>query len=257
LLIIENDAASFERLYLVNAMSYVTYFVVALSLKGVGGRIERDPDDEKPVGGYREVFADGRLVRLAGGGLLLLICGYASVEAGLSVFATTYVDLSPKWLGVIFGVNTFTIVGLQAYVLKKMVNRSRTRLMGLVGILWSVSWLVIALSIQTRELTAIFLLCLSQFIFAIGEMLWAPIAPAIANELAPDHLRGRYNAMISLQWGLASSVGPLIAGITLGRGHPYAWTLLLAAGSVGAAFVMISLRKHLTAQQDGRDSVAA
>lgn len=252
LLIIEGDAESFKRLYIINALSYVTYFVVAISLKGVGGRIEHDPDEEKPTGGYRDVFADRRLVRLALGGLIMLICGYASVESGLAIFTTEFVDLSPKWLGVIFAVNTFTIVGLQALTLKWMNLKSRSRLLGLVGLLWSGSWLVIAFSIQTTGLVAVFLLCTSQFVFAIGEMLWAPISPAMANELAPEHLRGRYNAMISLQWGVAGSIGPLITGMTLGRGHPLVWTLTLAVGSLFAAYLMLTLRRFLTAEQDGR-----
>lgn len=257
LLIIEGDTSSFERLYYLNSISYVAYFVIAISLKGVGGRVEHDPEVEQQSGGYKEVFADRRLVRLAVGGLLMLICGYASVEAGLAIFTTEFVGLSPKWLGVIFGVNTFTIVSLQAFILKWMDHKSRTRLLGLVGVMWACSWIVIALTVQTSGVFAVFLLCASQFVFAIGEMLWAPISPAMANELAPDHLRGRYNAMISLQWGVANTIGPLITGLTLGRGHPFAWTLSLAAGCLIAGYLMVTLKRYLTAEQDGRKVTAA
>ena len=256
LLIVENDAASFERLYIINSFCYITYFVAALTIKGVSGK---SPDPEPPPagqtagpGGYREVFADRRIIRLSVASLLLLVCGYASVEAGLAVFTTTQLHLSPKWLGVIFGVNTFSIVALQAPILRRMNGRSRTRLLGFVGLLWGASWAIVAITTATTGLIAVTLLCVSQLVFAVGETLWSPISPAIANDLAPEHLRGRYNAVVSLQWGLSGSIGPLIAGLTLGRGHALLWTGILVAGSLIAAYFLTSLRSQLTPEQDGR-----
>lgn len=251
LMVIANDAASFERLYYLNAASYVSYFLIALTLK-VGRGPETHEEEELSEGGYREVFRDRAMVRLSLSSLLMLVSGYASIEAGLSLFATAHVGLSPKWLGVIFGVNTATIVLAQTFVLKWSHRRSRSRLLTGVGLLWAVSWIVVALSVPTGGATAVVLLCVSQFIFALGETLWSPIAPALANELAPINLRGRYNALSSLQWNVANAVGPLIAALTLGQNLPYLWISALLVGCLIAAGLMSRLSQILTPEQDGR-----
>ncbi len=49
--------------------------------------------------------------------------------------------------------------------------------------------------------------------FALGETLWSPVAPALLNELAPEHLRGRYNSFQSLLWGVSGAIGPMITGL--------------------------------------------
>jgi MFS family permease len=251
LMVIANDAASFERLYYLNAASYLFYFLIMLTMK-VGRGPETHQEEELSEAGYKEVFKDRVMVRLTLSSLLLLTAGYASIEAGLALFATIHVGLSPNWLGVIYGANTATIVLAQTYVLKWSHRKSRSRLLTAVGFLWAFSWLVVAIAVPTGNGFAVILLCLSQFIFALGETLWSPIAPALANELAPAHLRGRYNALSSLQWNVANAIGPLIAAATLGQNLPYLWIGTLLLGCLVAAFLMSRLGKILTPQQDGQ-----
>jgi hypothetical protein len=218
----------------------------------VGRGPETHQEEELSEAGYKEVFKDRVMVRLTLSSLLLLTAGYASIEAGLALFATIHVGLSPNWLGVIYGANTATIVLAQTYVLKWSHRKSRSRLLTAVGFLWAFSWLVVAIAVPTGNSFAVILLCLSQFIFALGETLWSPIAPALANELAPVHLRGRYNALSSLQWNVANAIGPLIAAATLGQNLPYLWIGTLLLGCLVAAFLMSRLGKILTPQQDGQ-----
>lgn len=251
LMVIANDAASFERLYYLNAASYLFYFLIMLTMK-VGRGPETHHEEELSESGYKEVFKDRVMVRLTVSSLLMLTAGYASIEAGLALFATIHVGLAPNWLGVIYGANTATIVIAQTYVLKWSHKKSRSRLLTSVGFLWAFSWLVVAISVPTGGSFAVILLCLSQFIFALGETLWSPIAPALANELAPAHLRGRYNALSSLQWNIANAIGPLIAAVTLGQNMPYLWIGILLVGCLVSALLMNRLGKILTPEQDGR-----
>ena len=254
LLVQEGVESSYQRLYLLNGVSYLFYFFVILSMRHIRGP---EVHHEELQGSYREVFQDRRIVKLSLAGLAMIISGYSSIEAGLAIFTTTVVDLPPNALGVIFGVNTFCIFTLQALILKKIQGHSRTRLLGLVGVLWCTSWSVVALSVPTTGAVALVLLSISQFIFAIGEMLWSPIMPSIANDIAPPHMRGRYNALISLQWGVANSIGPLLVALLFGRGQIFGWLALLMAGSLLSGLVLNSLRSSLTAEQDGRSEVAA
>ena len=47
-------------------------------------------------------------------------------------------------------------------------------------------------------------------VFALGETLLQPTIPALVNDLAPDHLRGRYNALSSASFSLPGIIAPVI-----------------------------------------------
>ena len=252
LLVRDGVAETFERLYLVNAATYVFGFLVVLSLTSVRGREIQELTEEQEAHGYAEVFRDRRVIRLIAGSLVLLACGYASVEAGMSIFTTLHVGLSAQTLGIIYGVNTFTIVALQPLMLKYIHRKSRIRLMSFVGVLWAVSWLITgsAMFFETAAV-AVFVLCIAQLIFAVGETLWSPVVPSLTNDMAPAHLRGRYNALLSLQWSISSAIGPIVVSVTLARGEVSTWIAVLFVGALVASAMLLSLRSRLTPFEDG------
>ena len=73
-------------------------------------------------------------------------------------------------------------------------------------------------------------LCVSQLIFAFGEMVHAPTNPSLLQELTPEHIRGRASALISLQWGFSGIAGPSMAGILIGAHQEQLWVVLMALG---------------------------
>jgi MFS family permease len=88
-------------------------------------------------------------------------------------------------------------------------------------------------------------------LFGLGETLWAPLAPAIVNDLAREDMRGRYNALQGMTWTVGSIVGPAMAGLLIGHGHPHVWVLCVVAGTALAAVLFLGLRRHLSDAQDG------
>ena len=54
-------------------------------------------------------------------------------------------------------------------------------------------------------------------VFPLGETLTQPTIPALVNDLAPDHLRARYNALSSAAFSLAAIIGPVTAGWLIGH----------------------------------------
>jgi MFS family permease len=52
-------------------------------------------------------------------------------------------------------------------------------------------------------------------VFALGETLMQPTIPAIANDLASDHTRGRYNAINAAAFQGGAITGPVAAGLLL------------------------------------------
>jgi MFS family permease len=248
-----SDPSTFTRLYLLDALSYLVYVAVLAPMRGVGvGPGGTVGGADVPQGGYREVLADRILVRVALLGLVLATCGYGAFQIALPVFVTEIGGMSVSWVAIAYTVNTLVIVALQLSVLKRMAGRSRTRMLLVVAVLWGLTWVILGVSGLLPGTLVIVGACLSSAVFALGEMLWAPVAPALVNDLAPDHLRGRYNSVQGLVWGVAGSLGPAVTGILLGGGHIAWWVLLVTGGCLAAGVMSVRLGRHLTPALDGR-----
>ena len=102
--------STFTVMYAINAASFLFYFGAVAGLRGVSGPEAHAPDDGDGPGGYREVLADVRLRRYVLGALVMLTCGYGSMDAGLPAFMTTVAHLPVNAIGVVFFLNTLTIV---------------------------------------------------------------------------------------------------------------------------------------------------
>ena len=245
-----DSVSSFIRLYVLNGISFLVFLVIIYTLREHGGPI---PDHERPhdSGGYSEVLRDSRLMRFAALSVLLMTVGYGSLDAGLPTFMTTVGPLNVQHLGVVWGANTGMIVIAQWFVIKRIEGRSRTKLIGAVGALWGASWLIVSLASRQSVTVALILASVGVAVFALGEMLWSPVGPAILNDLAPEHLRGRYNAIASINWVIAGSLGPALTGLFLGHGMPNQWIAMLVLGCLAAGLFAQSLRAKLTPAQDG------
>lgn len=253
--------STFTLLYTLTSLTYIVYFLAVLSMGDVG-RIPDEPDDAGTVAGseparardtgsWREVLRDRTLLRFAAAGLLMLTFGYGSVEAGVSLYITKYVGLDERYIGIIFAANTAVIVMAQLLVLSLIRDRSRSRILAGVGVLWALSWLLFGSAYNLPQWGAVAILILAISVFALGETLWSPTAPALLNELAPEHLRGRYNSFMSVLWGLAGALGPLLTGVFLSADRAQLWTVTLAAGCLVAAVIALGLRGGLSPEQDG------
>ncbi len=246
---------TFTYLYLGTAVMWAAMGVAYFSLRHHGGPLVEVPTKvEGERGGWHQVIRDRRMVHLVLSSLVLLISGYGSVEAGFAIYVVNVDHVSVKAVGLIFAFNTFTIVFVQHLALRFIEGRSRTRVMGAVGALWALSWTMVGVSAHVAVWGALALLCISTAIFAVGETLWSPVSPALVNDIAPEHLRGRYNAASGLTWGTAGMLAPAITGIILESHFEKWWPVLVAGGSLVGATAVMTLRHSLTATEDGRDA---
>ena len=254
--------ATFTRLYSLTALAYVALFVAVLSMGNVGGRPTDNEAGEggqstggssaESEGGWLEVLRDRTLLRFAAAGLLMLTFGYGSIDAGASVFITDFVGLPARYIGIVFAANTAVIVVSQLFVLSIVKGRSRARVLAGVGVMWAISWVLFGSALTVDGWLAVGALILALSVFALGETMWSPTAPALLNDLAPEHLRGRYNAFQSVLWGVSGALGPLLTGAFLASRRGALWTVTLAVGCLLASFIALRLRRHLTPGQDGR-----
>jgi hypothetical protein len=144
----------------------------------------------------------------------------------------------------------------QVFVLHRIEGRSRSRLLAVVAVIWGSFWVVVAFSASLPPLAAGIAIALGFAVFAVGEMILSPVGPSLVNAFSPPHLRGRYNAVAGLIWGVSGALGPAIAGIGIGGGWGVAGALTLTAGCLVAAVVLSSLRGLMTVEEDGRTAPA-
>ncbi|HMB17697.1 MAG TPA: MFS transporter, partial [Gaiellaceae bacterium] len=84
-------------------------------------------------------------------------------------------------------------------------------------------------------------LALTVLIWTLGEIIYAPVASAYVADIAPEHLRGRYQGAWGLTWGVAYVFAPALGAAI------FAWSsdgLWLICGLLGlaAALLLIAAR---------------
>ena len=247
-----HDAGSFQLLYTMSGALMLCYAAIMFTLRRHGGRLASDVHEDLKEEGWVEVLKDRRMVRLVLSSLVVMVCGYGSIEAGMPLFVTQVARLSIHYVGLLFFFNTFTIIVAQLFVLSGIKGRSRSLLMGLVGLLWGASWLLATSSLLVGAVGAVAILCVGQIVFAIGETIWQPVSPALVNDLAPEHLRGRYNAFIGIVWAGSSAIGQLVATVFIEYNQGRLWTVCLGGGAILGGVGLTTMRRVLSPAEDGQ-----
>jgi MFS family permease len=242
---------TFTFVYLADAVSYLpAIFLLAVPLRHLAGR----PDHPAPSGaGAGDHAADrpatvsyAQVLRRPAVGTLLVLSfvssyvGYSQLNAGMPAYARAVGDVSTQGLGLAFAANTIVIVVLQLVVLQRIEGRRRTRVIAVMSVVWAASWLLLgATGLVSTSWGATLLVAGCASVFAFGETLLQPTIPALVNELAPDHLRGRYNALNSAAFQLAAVVAPPVAGalVAHGLGSVYIGSLVVGCLLCGAIAV--------------------
>jgi MFS family permease len=207
--------------------------------------------------GWREVVRDRRLRHYVLAAVVLMIGGYGSQEAGYSLFVVNNLKLPVHVIGVIFFFNTTTIVCSQLWILNRIEGKSRTKVMATVAVIWFVFWVILDTALALPRVLAIVSLCVAMIIFALGETMLSPVGPALVNEIAPEHLRGRYNAAAGLAWGLSGTLAPAITAFYFNEHLGNWWPLGTGLTALVGGALMLRLRHLLSASEDGRVPHAA
>ncbi len=244
---------TFSALYLLDATGTLFAGGLFFTLRAHGGPVRDHLDDPvRRAEGWRTVLADRRLVQYVLAAIVLMIGGYGSQEAGYSLFIVNNLHITVHALGVIFFFNTTTIVFAQLWTLNRIAGRSRTRVLAAVGLLWFIFWIVLDAALAMPPVLAFVALSASMVVFAVAETMLQPVGSALVNEIAPEHLRGRYNSAAGLAWGLSGSVAPLIAALFFGHGLGDWWPVCIGFIALFGSALMLNLGRSLSPGEDGR-----
>lgn len=179
--------------------------------------------------GTLRVARDGRFLELSIIGLLIA-CAMAQLVGPLSVHATAHGGLSETQVGFLFAVNG-TLVVLFQHAATRLVSRSALTRAAAAGCLFYLAgWSWIGFSRGWWPLA------LGVAIVTTGEILVSPSLEALAANLSPSRLKGRYLGFQGLLQSLGQALGPLFGGLGFehfgGRWIPAPW---LAAGALAGA----------------------
>jgi len=169
---------------------------------------------------------------------------YAQFESGLPAFALMVLDVPEQTIGTAAAVNCLVIVALQMVVVRWTARRNSASLLVAVGLVWVLSWGILALSMSTPGIAAV-LFVTTYGIFAVGETLFAPVLNPLTASLAPAGMVGTtLGVFAALQTGV-SAVGPLLAALALGAGHGMTFVVVHLVISVLAVLAALRLRAVL------------
>ncbi len=251
---------TFQAIYAADAVSFVPGLLLMLfPLRHVAGRPVPHEHGADAGVGYLALLRRPAVASLTALGFAASFVGYAQLNTGMPAFARAVGEVSTQGLGMAFAANTLVIVVLQLVVLQRIEGRRRTRVIAMMGLLWAVSWLLLGgAGLVPGTFGATMLVASCASVFALGETLLQPTIPALVNDLAPDHLRGRYNALSSAAFQLPAVVAPPVAGALIGHHLGSVYIGILVVGSVGVAVLAVArLERVLPPEVNGLRTPAA
>lgn len=242
----------FRQAFVVDALSWLLalmLFLIVLSgrpSQSTSGPSEHVGDDsvtDRPSGspGYLQVLRLSATMPLVALAFLLGLVGYPQLNVGLPALARD-LGASPTSIGVAFAVNGLVIVAAQLFVVVRLQRVRRTRAMAVTALLWATVWGLAGLIGVVHGCVAVtVVLAVCTGVFAIGETLMQPTLPAITNDVADDHSRGRFNALTNGAEVSSFVVGSLAAGVLIGAGLIPVFLAALVALCLIAVFLSIRI----------------
>ena len=204
--------AGFTTLFWVDAVTCALFGLLvwrAVPETRGGGR-SREP------GGFADVVRDRVMVGLM---LVSLMVAFVFLQSLATLPLAMREDgLSPAAYGLVMAVNGIVIVIVQPLVGHRLGRWDPSRVLTFGILLTGLGFGATALASTTLTYAA------CAVFWTLGEIVIQSVGVAIVAELAPSHLRGRYNGAYGTAAGLAAFVAPLGGTQLLVLGAPVLWT---------------------------------
>jgi MFS family permease len=260
----EHRPSTFTLLFAIEAVMYLVLGAVLFTVRlpkpghaaeGLAARVDDQistDEEARSGGGWRRMLSHRAMVLLCVMGFVLFFTCYGQFESGLAAYAVEVTGISTSTLGVALFANTSAIVAAQFLVLRLTDGRRRSRVVALVGVVWTVAWLAAGVSglVPAGQAVATGLLISTYALFGLGEAMLSPTVAPLVADLAPSRMVGQYNSAFSLVKQLGVAVGPAVGGLMMAQGLFAAYIVLLVACSVGVSVLALWMGRHLTAEQD-------
>ncbi|MGW7102652.1 MFS transporter [Streptomyces sp. NPDC054838] len=243
---------SFTLLFGIEAVMFLVLAGVVATVRMPHAPSIKDavPKDPRAGGGWKRMLRHRAMVKLLVLGFVIFFACYGQFESGLAAFGTEAAGISPSTLGFALAANTGAIVVAQFVVLRLVEKRRRSRVIALVGVIWTGAWVIAGFSGlgHGSALMAAGAFITTYALFGIGEAMLSPTLAPLVADLAPEGSVGQYNSAFALVKQMALALGPL--GVPLGAGVPMLYVGVFIAVSLGISWLALRIGKQLTAVQD-------
>jgi MFS family permease len=235
-IVAQGTLARFQFLYLLDALSFLTaaaLLVIAVQGPRLAGRVA--PAGVAEPGTYRQVLADRSFRRLCLIAGLLVVFGFSQFHAALPLVLSRPGRLCPGAIALVFAANTLTVTCAALPVAVATKRAPRMTLVAAGSLLFAASWGLLAISGHIDRGSAQVVCAAAAAVMGLGETLLSPALGPLVNELAPEALRGRYNAVDSLVLSCGTLAGPVLGGVLLSEAGASGLLAVLVGGCLMAA----------------------
>lgn len=251
----ESRPGSFTLLFGIEAVMFLVLAGVIATVRmpqvaGLKDAMPQKDPSEAGASGWKRLLRHKAMVQLCVLGFVLFFACYGQFESGLAAFGTEAAGISPSTLGFALAANTGAIVIAQFVVLRLVEKRRRSRVIALVGLIWTVAWVIAGFSGLGHGSTvmAAAAFVTTYALFGIGEAMLSPTLAPLVADLAPEGSVGQYNSAFALVKQMALALGPL--GVPLGAGIPMLYIGVFVLVSLGIAWLALRLGGQLSPVQD-------
>lgn len=219
---------SFLALFIADAATTLIYGVIVWAYVPETRPATSAASHPGPLAGLGKVFADRVFMTFFALSFLIALVFYQSwVALSIDMRAHGHAEST---FGTVIAVNGVLIVALQPFAGRALGRFRRSRVLAAAALLTGLGFGLNAV------VAAAPLYALAVAIWTLGEIAGSPTSSSIVADLAPADLRGRYQGVFGMSWGLASFLGPTLGAFTLDHaGGAALWGGCLVLGVAVAA----------------------
>ncbi len=217
---------SFMLLFIGDALTSAVFGVVALAAL---------PHGERTV----EPSGEGSWVRVVltdKGFLIFLAASVAGALVMVQAFSSFALQVSSRFSSALYGMlislNGLLVVFLELPIASWTQRRRPRRAMALGFLLLGLGFGITGFAGSPA------VLALAVVIWTLGEIAYLPVAGAYVADVAPDHMRGRYQGAWGSTFGVAFVLGPALGTAFYSVNPLGLWLSCIALGGLAAILVL-------------------
>jgi MFS family permease len=224
---------SFLWVFLLDAATSLAFALLIVTVLPEG-RVTGREEEHAAGGGYRRILADRSFLLLLGASTLMSFVYFQQQGATLPVHVVRVSGLQPSDFGLLLGFNALMVALLELPLSSLTMRRPPREMLALGFGLIGVGFGLTAFSHSLWTLLG------TVAVWSLGEMIAAPVAFAYVADIAPEHLRARYQGLYGVFFESGTVTGPAI-GTALFAWNPTGfWLLCGALGILSGLLVLVT-----------------
>jgi MFS family permease len=206
-------------------LDVMTFLVAAVLAWRLGRRLARHGAVNRPLarpgGSYRDVWRDRWYVLL----LAYELATGLSLSLAFDILpaAVREEGIGTAWIGIMFGVNTGTVVLLQVATVSLVAGRRRIPLLAGQFVVFTAAFGLCALATAATGAARITAFVAAMVVFGAGECVLGAVRGPLVADAAPEHLIGRYAALAAMCFQAGFALGRPIGARALDHSANALW----------------------------------